>query len=61
MVLGNGATSRSLVLSRPNGFYDVQDLKRYARPGRYSVTVTMTAEDGRRSLARSRAVVTRRR
>jgi FG-GAP-like repeat len=58
---GDGSTSRGLVLSRPGGFYDVQGAKRYARPGRYSVTVTMTAGDGRISIARSKAVVSRRR
>jgi hypothetical protein len=58
---GDGSSSRGVVLPRANGFYDVQAVKRYARPGRYSVTVTMTAGDGRMSIARSRAVVSRRR
>jgi hypothetical protein len=58
---GDGSSSRGLVLTRANGFYDVQAVKRYARPGHYRVTVTMTAGDGRMSIARSRAIVGRRR
>ena len=58
---GDGTSSRGEILSRSNGFYDVRAVKRYARAGRYNVTVTLSDGGGRTSIARSRAVVVRRR
>jgi hypothetical protein len=58
---GDDTTSRGVVVARPGGFYDVRAVKRYARPGGYNVTVTLTDSTGRLSIARSRAVVSRRR
>jgi len=57
---GDGTNASGTVLVRGNGVYDVRGTKRYARPGRYTVTVTVRASDGRTSVARSRVTVTRR-
>jgi FG-GAP repeat len=57
---GDGTSSFGTVLVRGSGVYDVRGTKRYARAGRYTVTVTLTDKSDRRSIARSRAVVARR-
>jgi hypothetical protein len=57
---GDGTSSFGTVLVRGGGVYDVRTTKRYGRAGRYTVTVTLTDEDERRSIARSTAVVARR-
>jgi hypothetical protein len=54
---GDGTFGTGRVLSRGNGVYDVRATKRYARPGRYSVTVTLSADRNRSSIARGRAIV----
>jgi len=59
IIWGDGTTWDGTVLSRGAGVYDVRSLKRYARPGRYSVTVTSKDEGGRSSRARSVALVRR--
>jgi FG-GAP repeat len=57
---GDGTSWNGVVLGRGNGVFDVGSLKRYARPGRYALTVTLTDGRGRTSIARGRAVVSRR-
>jgi hypothetical protein len=57
---GNGTHASGTLLSRGNGVYDVRGTKRYGRAGRYSITVTVTDPNGRTSIARSTAVVSRR-
>jgi hypothetical protein len=57
---GDGTSWNGVVLSRGGGVYDIRSLKRYARAGRYALTVTFTDRDGRSSIARGRAVVSRR-
>jgi hypothetical protein len=57
---GDGTATRGTVLARGGGVFDVRGLKRYARRGRYVVTVTLS-EGGRRSIARSQAIVAKRR
>jgi FG-GAP repeat len=57
---GNGTYAAGTLLPRGNGVYDVRGTKRYNRPGRYSITVTVTDSSGRRSIARSKAIVVRR-
>lgn len=56
---GDGTTWNGVVLARGGGLYDVRSTKRYARAGRYNVTVRLTDTRGRISIARSNAVVTR--
>ena len=56
---GDGTSWNGVVLSRGGGLYDIRSLKRYARAGRYRVTVTLSDSRGRRSIARSTAVVAR--
>ena len=58
---GDGTSWNGKVLARGGGVYEILSHKRYARSGRYPVTVTWTDNDGRTSVARSRAVVARRR
>jgi FG-GAP repeat len=57
---GDGTAARGTVIARGGGVFDVRGLKRYARRGRYVVTVTLS-NDNRTSIARSRAIVARRR
>jgi hypothetical protein len=57
---GDGTSWNGVLLARGGGVYDVRSLKRYARAGRYAVTVTFTDRNGRSSVARSRAIVSRR-
>jgi FG-GAP-like repeat/FG-GAP repeat len=57
---GDGTSTAGTVLVRSAHVYDVRGTKRYTRPGRYSITVTLTDSAGRTSIARSRAVVSRR-
>jgi len=57
---GDGTFATGTVLARGNGVYDIRGTKRYSRPGRYSITVTVTDADGRTSIAHSRAIVGRR-
>ena len=57
---GDGTSWAGTVLIRGGGVYDVRSTKRYRRLGRYSVIVTLTDNDGRTSIARSRAIVARR-
>ena len=57
---GDGTTSFGTVLVRGSGVYDVRGTKRYARAGRYTVTITLTDKNNRTSIARSRALVARR-
>jgi FG-GAP repeat len=54
---GDGTSWGGAVLTRGDGVYDVRGLKRYRRPGRYAIVVTVTDADGRTSVARSTAVV----
>jgi hypothetical protein len=56
---GDGTYASGTLLSRGNGVYDVRGTKRYSRPGRYSVTVTVSDPSGRSSVARSTALVRR--
>jgi hypothetical protein len=58
---GDGTSWNGKVLTRGGGVYDVRSLKRYARRGRYALTVTLTDSRGRTSIARSTAVVIRKR
>ena len=60
IVWGDGTFATGTVLARGNGVYDIRGTKRYSRPGRYSITVTVTDPDGRTSIAHSRAIVGRR-
>jgi hypothetical protein len=57
---GDGTSWNGVLLARGGGVYDVRSLKRYARAGRYALTVTFTDRNGRSSIARSRAIVSRR-
>ena len=57
---GDGTSWNGVVLGRGNGIFDVRSLKRYGRPGRYALTVTLTDTRGRSSIARGRAIVSRR-
>src|SRR5215831_8924597 len=57
---GDGTFATGTVLARGNGVYDIRGTKRYSRPGRYSITVTVNDPDGRTSIAHSRAIVGRR-
>jgi hypothetical protein len=57
---GDGTYASGTLLPRGNGVYDVRGTKRYGRPGHYVVTVTLTDPAGRKSIARSTAVVSRR-
>jgi hypothetical protein len=53
----DGTLGSGVVLSRGNGIYLVRSAKRYRAPGWFPVTVTLLGNDGRRSVARSTAVV----
>ena len=57
---GDGTYASGTLLAHGNGVYDVRGTKRYGRAGRYTVTVTVTDPNGRSSMARSTAVVSRR-
>ena len=57
---GDGTYASGTVLPRGNAVYDVRGTKRYGRAGRHTVTVTVTDPNGRNSVARSTAVVSRR-
>jgi hypothetical protein len=57
---GDGTYAAGTLLPRGNGVYDVRGTKRYGRAGRYSITVSVTDSGGRRSIARSKAIVARR-
>jgi hypothetical protein len=56
---GDGTRWNGVVLGRGGGIFDVRSLKRYARAGRYALTVTLTDERGRRSIAHGTAIVKR--
>jgi VCBS repeat protein/FG-GAP repeat protein len=58
---GDGTTWRGAAVAKGGGVYDVRSWKRYARRGRYAVRVTLTDLAGRSSIARSTAIVKRRR
>ena len=58
---GDGTSRNGLLGARGSGVYEVSAAKRYARPGRYAVRVTLTGSDGRKSIARSTALVRSRR
>jgi hypothetical protein len=58
---GDGTSWNGTLVSRGNGVYDVRSTKRYASRGRYRVTVTMTNDHGRLSIAHSTAVVLKKR
>ena len=58
---GDGTSRNGLLGARGSGVYEVSAAKRYARPGRYAVRVTLTGADGRKSIARSTALVRSRR
>jgi FG-GAP repeat len=58
---GEGTSWNGKVLARGRGVYDVRSIKRYAGRGRYAVTVTLTDSRGRTSIARSTAIVVRKR
>jgi FG-GAP-like repeat/FG-GAP repeat len=58
---GDGMSWNGKVLARGGGVYDVRSLKRYGRRGRYALTVTLTDSRGRTSIARSTAIVIRKR
>lgn len=58
---GDGTSWNGRVLSRGGGVYDVRSLKRYGARGRYALTVTLTDNRGRSSIARSTAIVVRKR
>ena len=57
---GDGTYASGTLLPRGNGVYDVRGTKRYGRAGRYSVTVTVSDQKGRMSVAHSTVVVARR-
>lgn len=57
---GDGTSWNGKVLVR-GGVYDVRSIKRYGRRGRYALTVTLTDSRGRSSIARSTAIVIRKR
>jgi hypothetical protein len=57
---GDGTSWNGTVLARGGGVYDVRSTKRYRRPGRYSLTVTVVDPNGRTSTARGRTIVVRR-
>jgi hypothetical protein len=56
---GDGTRWNGVVVGRGGGVYDVRSLKRYARAGRYGLTVTLTDGHGRSSIARGTAIVKR--
>jgi hypothetical protein len=56
---GDGTSWNGVLLSRGGGVYDIRSLKRYARAGRYALTVTFTDRNDRSSIARSQALVRR--
>jgi hypothetical protein len=56
---GDGTSWNGAVLARGGGVYDVRSTKRYSKRGRYDVTVTLRDDQGRSSIARSAAVVSR--
>jgi hypothetical protein len=56
---GDRTRWNGVVLGVERGVYDVRSSKRYARAGRYSITVTLTDSSGRSSIARGRALVSR--
>jgi hypothetical protein len=56
---GDGTSWNGVVLARGGGVYDVRSRKRYGRPGRYTVTVTLSDAGGRTSIARGSAIVRR--
>jgi len=58
---GDGTGWIGTLVPRGNGIYEVRSTKRYASRGRYHVVVTMTNDRGRTSVARSTAVVARKR
>ena len=58
---GDGTSWNGKVLSRGGGVYDVRSIKRYGGRGRYALTVTLTDSRGRTSIARSTAIVVRKR
>jgi hypothetical protein len=58
---GDGTSWNGRVLARGGGVYEILSNKRYARAGRYPVTATWSDAAGRTSIARSRAIVSRRR
>jgi hypothetical protein len=58
---GDGTSSSRILVSEAGGTYTVRTTKRYARPGRYAVRVTLRDDTGRTSVARSTAIVSRRR
>jgi hypothetical protein len=57
---GDGTYASGTLLPRGNGVYDVRGTRRYGRAGRYSVTVTLSDQKGRTSVAHSTVVVRRR-
>jgi hypothetical protein len=56
---GDGTSWNGAVLGLEGGVYDIRSSKRYARAGRYSITVTLSDSSGRSSVARGRALVSR--
>ncbi|HSO02164.1 MAG TPA: hypothetical protein VLS46_06530, partial [Gaiellaceae bacterium] len=54
---GDGRTSATAVRPRGAGRYDVVASRRFARPGRYAATVTLTGAGARRAIARSTVIV----
>lgn len=54
---GDTTSARGTVINRGNGDYDVRGTKRYARTGAYTITVTLTDNQDRISIAHSRARV----
>jgi hypothetical protein len=57
---GDGTSWNGRVVSHGGGLYEIRSRKRYARAGRYAVTATWRDGTGRTSIARSRALVSRR-
>lgn len=57
---GNGTYGTGAVVPRGDGVYDVRGTRRYGRPGRYAIVVTVRDASGRTSIAHSTAVVRRR-
>jgi hypothetical protein len=56
---GDGTDWIGTLVPRGNGIYDVRSTKRFSSRGRYQVTVTLTNDRGRTSIAHSTAVVAR--
>jgi hypothetical protein len=54
---GDTTNARGTVINRGHGNYDVRGTKRYARTGAYTITVTLTDNQHRISIAHSRARV----